>query len=293
MNALAFASYGNAQRLLKPYLPDSPVPDSTLRPPTANVDALLSQLRSISPGITHEQLSWRSSYSTVSNEHSLSRVSLAGCWSGLVSTIVTTPIELLKCRLQAADNTTRGLVDCAVQSVKAHGVVEGLFRGFWATLLRDTPAMGVYFGVYEGLKRLGRTSSYVPNVSVVDQPVASSRVEIPLRVHWEHRYEYSTPLLLSAGAIAGMLSWVVTYPIDTVKSVQQTRSRAGVDPKTLRLLPLAREIVQTKGVRGLLGGLTVTCVRALPTNAVTFYTYETALGWLQRMEQGRGRGKGL
>ncbi len=222
MNALAFASYGNASRLLKPYLPDHIIDKSELTPPAHVRQALVDELRHYSPGLTLEQLDWKSTYTTEANELSMRRLFLAGCWSGFVSTFVTTPVEVLKCRLQSAGSPYRGLWDCAVGSVRDLGFVKGLFQGMWATMIRDTPAMGVYFGVYEYVKRLGRTNAYKPEVST-DMPDGSSRNELPLRVRWTHSYEHSVPLLLLAGGLGGVLSWVVTYPMDTIKSVIQTQ----------------------------------------------------------------------
>jgi hypothetical protein len=45
-----------------------------------------------------------------------------------------------------------GMVDCVKQSVAANGIVRGPLQGFSATLARNLPAAGVYFGTFEALK---------------------------------------------------------------------------------------------------------------------------------------------
>ena len=42
--------------------------------------------------------------------------------------------------------------DCVRQSVAANGILRGPLQGFQATLLRNLPAAGVYFGTFEALK---------------------------------------------------------------------------------------------------------------------------------------------
>lgn len=46
----------------------------------------------------------------------------------------------------------RGPVHCAVSILREEGP-QGLFRGSWALVLRDTPTLGMYFVTYEGLCR--------------------------------------------------------------------------------------------------------------------------------------------
>ena len=75
--------------------------------------------------------------------------------------------------------------------------VRGLFRGFSATALRDTPSYGVYFLTYE---------------YTIDQLVDAN-----------DRHTALWPMLL-AGATAGCVSWLSCYPVDVVKSVIQTES---------------------------------------------------------------------
>lgn len=58
------------------------------------------------------------------------------------------------------------------------------------------------------------------------------------------------------------------FPFDVVKSKVQTYS-AGLSYRAV-----LAEVVRTEGVRGFYKGLGVTLMRAMPTNAVIFATYE-------------------
>lgn len=85
-------------------------------------------------------------------------------------------------------------MDCGLKIIRAQGV-GALFRGTPATVLRDTPSLGVYFASYEFTKDwLKRRGGFGEQVSS-----------------------------FGAGGLAGGLSWLVIYPLDVVKSVQQVR----------------------------------------------------------------------
>lgn len=72
------------------------------------------------------------------------------------------PFDLIKVRLQnqteprmqigSSQPRYRGPVHCAASILREEGP-QGLFRGSWALVLRDTPTLGMYFVTYEGLCR--------------------------------------------------------------------------------------------------------------------------------------------
>ncbi len=74
--------------------------------------------------------------------------------AGAAQTIVTTPSELVKIRMQASGSQYSSSTQCLVAAVRAHGVRHGLFRGFGVTFLRDCPNIGIYFWSYEAVKGL-------------------------------------------------------------------------------------------------------------------------------------------
>lgn len=80
----------------------------------------------------------------------------AGTLAGSIQAVITCPFEGVKIRMQksleAGGMQYRTTLDCARGVSQAAGF-RGLFRGFIATLLRDSYSFGVYFAFYEGLKR--------------------------------------------------------------------------------------------------------------------------------------------
>lgn len=55
-------------------------------------------------------------------------------------------------KIGSSEPRYRGPVHCAASILREEGP-QGLFRGSWALVLRDTPTLGMYFVTYEGLCR--------------------------------------------------------------------------------------------------------------------------------------------
>lgn len=70
-----------------------------------------------------------------------------------------------------------------------------------------------------------------------------------------------------SGGIAGVVSWIPSYPFDVIKTKIQTNK----DPKVnTRFIPFTRNLIKTEGVAVLYRGILTTLVRAFPVNSVTF-----------------------
>lgn len=92
--------------------------------------------------------------------------------------------------------------------IKAQGI-GALFRGAPVTAIRDTPSLGLYFASYEGLKE---------RLMMPPAPAGS-----PSGGRWGGLGLGEQVSSFWAGGLAGALSWVVIYPFDVVKSIQQVR----------------------------------------------------------------------
>ncbi|KAL9051184.1 MAG: hypothetical protein Q9162_006162 [Coniocarpon cinnabarinum] len=136
----------------------------------------------------------------------LSALCLAGAASGAFTSLVLTPIELVKCRVQVYD---RGLaanklgVAAVINLVLKEQGVLGFWRGQLGTLIRETGGSAAWFGSYEGVSAFFRAR-------VTKDSLSSSDPAIPV---WQQ---------LIAGATAGMSYNFAFYPADTIKSRMQT-----------------------------------------------------------------------
>lgn len=141
----------------------------------------------------------------------------------------------------------KGPIDCITSIYRVHGI-RGCFRGLSSTIGREIPGFSVYITAYSMLCN---------------------------RATPEGAESCSIPAMLMAGGVAGMLSWMVNIPVDIVKSRLQADDLA--NPKYRNSLHCAMESYHHEGWKVFWRGLPVTCIRAFPTNAVTFAVYSTTL----------------
>jgi solute carrier family 25 carnitine/acylcarnitine transporter 20/29 len=201
----------------------------------------------------------------------LFNVSLAGSYSGFAQSFVLAPVEHIKVQQQLiGSNSTPdrmlGTLDVARAIFKAGGL-RHLMRGWLITALRDTPTLGIYFGSYELTK----------------QTLIDRFAPLPL-IHHSIRH---TPdwIMLTAGAVAGVLSWAVALPTDVIKSgVQGSALTAPRSETTIRAV--AARLYAAGGPGAFFRGFVPCILRAAPVNATIFLGYEWALKLMQRAPSG-------
>ena len=186
-------------------------------------------------------------------EPGLSSQCVAGGIAGAIQSIVCCPMELAKTRVQiqsSAKKTYHGSFDCLQKIFKRNGV-KGCYRGMSITLLRETPSFAIYFGTFELF-----CQALTPEGDSIDCIGPMS--------------------LLLAGGLSGISSWVLTYPIDVVKS----RFQADEDGRKRNyngMVDCVRKTFRSGGLSAFSQGLPATILRAFPTNAATLATVTITL----------------
>ena len=243
---------------------------------------------------------------------------MAGCIGGFTQCFVLVPADVVKCMLQAdtgggssiinssvihsggalSSSTTTssssgsvlssgspragftGPLDCIAHIVRTEGA-RGLFKGFASIALREIPAFGVYFSVYNhSVSYLSQTSTQPSSSSSLSSSSGSSASFFPAEVSDLSTstststssavppIRPSTTTVLLSGGFAGAMSWTVIYPMDVIKSnIQTSQGSQGILATTLSLKRKYGWGIFTRG-------LGVTVLRAFPVNAAVFYFYE-------------------
>ncbi|KAH6758278.1 Mitochondrial substrate carrier family protein [Perilla frutescens var. frutescens] len=177
-------------------------------------------------------------------------VALGGVGTGAIQSLVLSPVELVKIRLQLQPKTNlNGPLDVARTILRAEGW-RGIYRGLTITVLRDAPAHGVYFWTYEYTKE-------------------------GLHPGCRKSGQESFGTMLLAGGLAGVASWICCYPLDVIKTRLQAQSLSRV--KYDGIVDCFRRSVKEDGYNVLWRGLGTAVARAFIVNGAVFTAYETAL----------------
>ncbi|KAL8807994.1 MAG: hypothetical protein Q9200_004459, partial [Gallowayella weberi] len=210
-----------------------------------------------------------------------------GAISGAVTSLLLTPIELVKCKLQfpvtiATDKAShslkrRGPLSVIASVFRNHGIL-GFWRGQLGTLIRETGGSAAWFGSYEAVsiilrnRRLRSQHAEEPN-NVSTTPPS------PSQFPFHHQ--------LLAGASAGVAYNFIFFPADTIKSRMQTEELGGTasaqhgEKKQVQstFWRSGAELWQRQGLKGLYRGCGITVLRSAPSSAVIFAIYEGLRGW--------------
>lgn len=190
-------------------------------------------------------------------------VALGGFGTGAIQSLILSPVELIKIRLQLQTNdqshakskphklqSHKGPVDVAKSIIKAEGL-RGIYRGLTITVLRDAPSHCFYFWTYEYMRE-------------------------KLHPGCRSTGQESLQTMLMAGGLAGVASWVCCYPLDVVKTRLQAETSYRPQ-KYYGIVDCFRKSVKEDGYGVLWRGLGTAVARAFLVNGAIFAAYEVAL----------------
>jgi solute carrier family 25 carnitine/acylcarnitine transporter 20/29 len=145
----------------------------------------------------------------------------SGALTGVISAIILSPFDYKKIHLQSINNTEYYQ---SKKNINFMDIVKKYYNGINYTLTREVISIPIYFYSYQ----------YI-NENILKNPFI-------------------------AGGIAGINSWLFTYPIDTLK----TRSQ----------LYHNKTLLELSNMGNLFNGLKITLIRAFIVNSTSFYIYE-------------------
>ena len=178
---------------------------------------------------------------------------LSGFSAGFAQSTVTAPMELVKLRVQNEGigvNTRYKGNWATLRDIYQTEKVRGIYKGLPVTMLRGTVGYGVYFFFYESLMSISARNRQIK------------------------RDELSNIFSFVYGGCAGVLSWLVTFPIDTVKSRYQVDGAESGQLKYLNARDCLTKSMKEGGVRLLYNGLSTGLLRAFANSAFLFPAYE-------------------
>ncbi|KAH9936120.1 mitochondrial carrier domain-containing protein [Fomitopsis serialis] len=203
---------------------------------------------------------------------------IAGAGGGLVASVATCPLDVIKTRLQAQRHAHgqagyEGVV-ATFKTVLKHNGIRGLYRGLGPTILGYLPTWAIYFAVYDGIKEhFGRTQLEDGSTVHHIYPAAQAKGYQPFTR--EHPWSLH---ILSAMA-AGATSTICTNPLWVIKTRFMTQP---FEEKRYRhTLDAALTIYRTEGWRAFFRGLLPSLLGILHVG-VQFPLYEQLKFWARR-----------
>ncbi|KAI0770039.1 mitochondrial carrier [Fomes fomentarius] len=185
---------------------------------------------------------------------SLKEIAAAGAMAGTINSVLASPVEMFKVRMQGQYGLPGDKRLRAVVSEMWHewGFRKGIMRGFWVTVAREIPAYAGFYTAFEFSKR-----------------------------KFSKKYNGQIPVwaLLASGSTGGIAYWLSSYPLDVVKSRVQLRA---TPPEGTPVQYIARElrtIVVESGA--LFRGLTPSLLRSIPAAGATFAAFELTREYLR------------
>lgn len=174
---------------------------------------------------------------------------LAGSMAGGVAKTCVAPFDRLKILIQVSDKPTFSLGEGArlLKTTMASEGILGLWRGNSATLLRVLPYAGLHFMTHEALEQHFRNHQEGQRLSPVNR--------------------------FAAGAGAGAISTLATYPLDVIRARMAVTATA-VTPTITETI---RQLVSggRGSMRPFFQGLTPTLLGIVPYSGTTWLCYET------------------
>ncbi|KAF8904134.1 mitochondrial NAD transporter [Gymnopilus junonius] len=207
---------------------------------------------------------------------------IAGAGGGLVASIATCPLDVVKTKLQAqraipGELGYLGVLDTVKDILKGSGI-RGLYRGLGPTILGYLPTWAIYFAVYDGIKTaFGEVPTGLSATKVSERIYPAAQVKGYQPVAREHPW---TLHILSA-MTAGATSTICTNPLWVIKTRFMTQGKDEVRYK--HTLDAALTIWRTEGPRAFYRGLVPSILGILHV-AVQFPLYEQLKIWARRTQ---------
>lgn len=184
---------------------------------------------------------------------------ISGASAGAVSTTVTYPLDLLRTRFAAQGNQkVYWSLISSVRDIAHHEGHRGYFRGLTAAVGQIIPYMGIFFATYESLRS---------PLGTLQLPFGSGDA--------------------TAGVLASVIAKTGVFPLDLIRKRLQVQGPTRQlymhrnIPAYQGVFNTMQAIIRTDGMRGLYRGLTVSLFKAAPSSAITMWTYERVLRFLQ------------
>lgn len=203
--------------------------------------------------------------------YSLSTTFWGGTCSGAIISLLTSPIGMVKIQQQVVSEAN--VVSC-IRSLYQKSGIRVFYRAYLSSFVMEAPGRGVYLWTYECVKFNLAKYAAISNAGL---PLTSTSWE---GIDSVKAYK-TAPFAVSAtaGACAGMFSWLVVYPLDVIKSRMQ---RDAHRQQFTSFWQCWQDTWRAGGIRSLYRGIGYTLLRAGPVAASILPVYDAVKSYLNQ-----------
>lgn len=181
--------------------------------------------------------------------------SIAASLGEMCAGLIRTPIEIVKQRRQVSEVQFRA-VDILMHAYKSEGLINGVYRGYGVTLMRDIPFSMIQYPLWEFLKitakQLGGQEPHVFLVSCF-------------------------------GSIAGAVAAAITCPLDVAKTRIQLADKNAEQMSTRNPVRVLYRIYRDDGAIGLFGGFLPRVLWTTIGGFIWFGSYSLVISLLKKL----------
>ncbi|KAK1746678.1 mitochondrial carrier protein [Skeletonema marinoi] len=218
---------------------------------------------------------------------------LGSATAGIISRIMTHPLDTVKARLQAPSSsfaTYRGPIDALIQTYRNEGI-RSLYGGFGAVIVGGTPGTVLYLTGYAFFR--DTFSSLASNSNGNNGGSTFNSSNKPTLTQGQ---EFAVHF--SSGILAEAVTCIIYVPVDVVKERMQVQSKSReslISNKDSLRKPQSyhyngswdalQQIIRTEGMKGIYRGYWATLASFGPFSALYFVFYERCKVWSKEMLQ--------
>ena len=169
-----------------------------------------------------------------------------------------TPVEIIRARLILGGHAINSMWECTKAIVHEGGSIMSLWRAFPLTVLRDGPGVAFYLYTFQQGKKYLSKGSLEKDIALGNRVLAAST--------------------------AGVVFWMYALPVDTLKTLVESRGHNdGVEKNSSLLNHIRRIYNEVGGLRYLYRSWPVALGRGIPGAAVTLTTYDILEEYFQAL----------
>ncbi|CEG38819.1 mitochondrial thiamine pyrophosphate carrier-like [Plasmopara halstedii] len=194
----------------------------------------------------------------------------SGAVAGVTATVLTYPLDFFRTAFagQGVPKTFPTMYSLMVHIWTTQGF-RGFYSGLGATVVQIAPYIGLTFSIYSCLNEM-QESHQKEDETGAWKPVAT------------------TLSYIGSGAVAGIVSKLAVYPLDTIKKRMQMRNvprcaKYGVIPMYTSSFSCFYDVLRREGMLGLYKGTVPGLLKSAVAASTTFVTYELTLKAMQHM----------